>query len=358
MSKVDQEPPKSRAWCFTWNSFPEDYVEKLKKLNTTYIVFGIETGDKTGNIHVQGYAEFPNQVYRKAILKTCPASSWFPRKGTAAQAADYCGKNGHRVEIGTISKQGKRTDLDKVRDQLQDPETASMRAITSTATSCQSIRFAEIYLKYHEAKRDFKPHVIWLYGGPGTCKTARAMAYGKRVGDIHMQTVSAKWWEGYDNHPVVIIDDLRKTFCEFATMLNLLDRYEFRIECKGGTRQLLATHIFITSPKPPEQVWSTDENLDQLTRRIDVIAEILSIDECIYHKNGLPPLNPEEICPTQTQEGDLYKSLSRSKEVCTESHPSPGDEVCVAAHGRSGDEHTITGNSDNDARDSKRARTS
>lgn len=330
MSKVDGEPPKTRAWCFTWNSFPEDYVEKLKNLTTTYIVFGVETGEKTGNIHIQGYAEFPNAVYRKAILKKCPGMYLTPRKGTPEEAAGYCGKNGHRVEIGTISKQGKRTDLDKVRDQLQDPETASMRAITLTATSCQSIRFAEIYLKYHEPKRDFKPHVIWLYGGPGTCKTARAMAYGKRVGDIHMQTVSSKWWEGYDNHPVVIIDDLRKTFCEFATMLNLLDRYEFRIECKGGTRQLLATHIFITSPKRPEEVWSTDENLDQLTRRIDVIAEILSIDECIYHKNGLPPLNPEEICPSQTQEGDLYKSLSRSEEVCTQSHTPPGDEICVA----------------------------
>lgn len=88
---------------------------------------------------------------------------------------------------------------------------------------------------------------------------------------------SNKWWEGYDGHDDVIIDDYRRDFCKFRVLLHLLDHYPMRVECKGGSRQFRAKRLFITSPKSPTETWAgrTDEDLYQLTRRIDVIEHII-----------------------------------------------------------------------------------
>lgn len=72
----------------------------------------------------------------------------------------------------------------------------------------------------------------------------------------------------------MIIDDYRADFCKFSELLRLLDRYPYQIQIKGGTRNLLAKRIFITSPKCPLDIWEnrTEEELGQLTRRITKIT--------------------------------------------------------------------------------------
>lgn len=83
-----------------------------------------------------------------------------------------------------------------------------------------------------------------------------------------------KWWEGYDAHENVIIDDFRKDSIQFSSLLRLLDRYAFRVETKGASRQLLAKNIIITCPESPEELFEhTREDIKQLLRRIDEIKE-------------------------------------------------------------------------------------
>jgi adenylate kinase family enzyme len=127
---------------------------------------------------------------------------------------------------------------------------------------------AEIWLKYHEAPRNWKPHVVWISGASGIGKSK--LAY-EMAGEENTYTCmkTGRWFEGYDAHETVIIDDIRKDFMKFAEFLQLIDRYTFRVECKGGSRQFLAKKIIITSIYPPEMLWSTREDIYQLTRRID-----------------------------------------------------------------------------------------
>jgi hypothetical protein len=80
-----------------------------------------------------------------------------------------------------------------------------------------------------------------------------------------------KWWPGYDGQKHVIIDDVRGSFCSYSTMLRLLDQYPFTVEYKGGTRELLAEVIFLTSCKPPNELYNLDEDQQQLLRRIEEI---------------------------------------------------------------------------------------
>jgi len=83
-----------------------------------------------------------------------------------------------------------------------------------------------------------------------------------------------KWWEGYDKHEDVIFDDFRNDFCTFHELLRILDRYPYKIECKGGSRELLAKRIFITCPFSPHDAYpSSCEDIQQLIRRITKIEK-------------------------------------------------------------------------------------
>lgn len=72
----------------------------------------------------------------------------------------------------------------------------------------------------------------------------------------------------------MLIDDLRSSFCPYDEFLKLIDRYPYKVECKGGSRQLLAETIIITTPFHPEEVWNTNEDLEQLMGRLHSIVEV------------------------------------------------------------------------------------
>lgn len=82
------------------------------------------------------------------------------------------------------------------------------------------------------------------------------------------------WWDGYDGHERVIIDDFRPGWCGLSFLLNLLDRFGMRVECKGGSRSFRGTQIWITCPKHPESCYvESGEDVQQLVRRITEIRE-------------------------------------------------------------------------------------
>jgi hypothetical protein len=50
---------------------------------------------------------------------------------------------------------------------------------------------------------------------------------------------------------------------KFTDLLDLLDKYEYQCEFKGGYRQLNGKNIVITSNKHPKDVYyQPDENMD------------------------------------------------------------------------------------------------
>ena len=58
----------------------------------------------------------------------------------------------------------------------------------------------------------------------------------------------------------------------YIELLKLLDIYPYTVETKGGSRQIQATTFYITSCKPPEEVYNPhafdkEERVDQLLRR-------------------------------------------------------------------------------------------
>lgn len=261
---------RNRAYCFTSYLLNEDIMDELI---CEYIVYGREQCPTTGKKHLQGYVYFTNAKTLDAVKKLFQDKTLHLEvpKGNHNQNRTYCIKDGDFVERGTLPIQGKRTDLDAIREVVKT--TGKMREVVEIAKSYQSVKMAEQILKYHEPKRvfttDFK--IYWFHGetGSGKTKTAFEMAGD----DYYVCLNTGKWWDGYDGHKTVIIDDFRANFCCFAELLKILQPYEYRVETKGGTRQLLATEFYITSPYPPTQVYETREDITQLIRRITNIKQ-------------------------------------------------------------------------------------
>lgn len=147
-----------------------------------------------------------------------------------------------------------------------------MREVTLTG-NMQQIRVAEKYLTYHEEPRDWEMEVEWYWGPTGSGKSRAARTKFADL-DYYTKNTPTKWWNGYDGHEAVIIDDFRDSWWPITDMLSLLDRYERQVETKGGERQFRARRVIITSANPPSNCYrNCGEAVEQLLRRIGHVTE-------------------------------------------------------------------------------------
>lgn len=268
---LDKIPDKSVAWCFTINNWTQLEYDAIIKYNFDYLIIGKEVGEN-GTPHLQGYCRKNTQVRFKALVKLMPRAHIECARGDADDNIKYCSKDGDFEEIGERPKgQGKRTDLDLVKETIK--KTGKIRDVVDIATNLQQIKIAEMIIKYIEPKRDWKPNVIWIYGKSGTGKSRRA--YEMLPEAFRKSNSTRQWWDGYDAHSDVIIDDVKfEDQKYYLSLLELLDRYECRIQVKGGTRQFLAKQIVLTSLWSPADLFSIYEGAVELIRRIDQIIKL------------------------------------------------------------------------------------
>lgn len=277
-------------FCFTLNNYTPQDLEDIKQLATQmkmkWMIVGKEVGSQNGTPHLQGACLLGRQVAFSTLKKKLPSGTHIEEmKGTPQDSLAYCTKEDKDAfQYGSLPQQGKRNDL---LDAVQIIKTGKPLTELIRAND----QFASIFLKYSRGLTSLRghylqgrdpskpPEVYWIHGATGTGKTRSAFEYlCKRVGseEVWMSSGSLRWFDGYEGHKGVILDDIRADSIQYNQLLRILDRYPTRVEYKGGSVQWVPEVIVITAPMGPEQFFRPGDDIDQLKRRISRIIEFES----------------------------------------------------------------------------------
>jgi len=269
---MEQPNLPAKTYALTLNNYIDSDITFLKDLEgISLMTVGIE--GKSATPHLQIAITWRKPKRWNNMKKLFP--KYHIEKAKCIDSChNYCMKEGDYFIIDNRSKQGKRSDLDKVAELIK--EDCSLEDIAKTETKT-FIRYYNNIVRTHELLnpkyRNFKPKVTWIYGPTGVGKT-RYVVSKFELKDIWISGRNLKWWEGYRQQRVTLIDDFRSDFCTFHELLRILDSIPFFVEFKCGSTQLNSEYIFITCPYHPNDVYKTIEDKGQLIRRIDEIIEL------------------------------------------------------------------------------------
>ena len=343
---------RNRSVCYTLNNPTEEELVHLRSLITIsanqirYHVFQLETAPTTGTLHVQGYlASKDAKVFStwKRILGD--RAHFIGAAGDAQANKAYCTKDSDRVpgtlpyEAGEIPVPGKRNDVLDFAKACRDPTRTLVDVFDQYP--CEFLRFPRamsIIRSVIAPQRDFKTLGFWFYGSTGCGKshTIRELAP-----NAYWKSADNKWWDGYDPivHVDVVIDDFRASMCTFAQLLRLIDQYPFSVESKGGSVVFRPRRVFISTPRPPTETWTTvpEEDIRQIVRRLETIVEFCpgriqrfdvgSPDHFLHAYAVLPPQPTSGGGPISEENEDSSQSSSdRSDGVGRRNRP------CVEMH--------------------------
>lgn len=258
-----------RNFCFTWNNYPADYEQVLRSIPAKYIVFGEEKGE-SGTPHIQGYCELKAQTSFEVIKKKLPKAHIEPRKGSPQQAADYCKKDGKFKEVGEISQPGKRTDIARLRSDIQKGKNRLYLYNNHDAMWRYRSAAREYKFLLDSSNKAFAPvEVIVIWGTAGVGKSKRAREIDPELFQV---TEDGKWWDGYEGQETILFDDFYGGI-KYSRMLKLIDGYPFQLQVKGGFTWKKWKRVIITSNNPPE-TWYQYGMTPALKRRIARIEQI------------------------------------------------------------------------------------
>lgn len=269
---------RQRGYCFTINNWCEWDIVDIEKLQETceYYIYGKEVGE-SGTPHLQGFVRFKNGITFARIKQLLPRAHIEVQRGTPFEAAEYCKKEGDYVEWGEL-KSGARSTKQRWSAIIDAAERGDMGFIKS--------EFPSEYLRYHDKLLRLRVRQSgildnleneWWYGPTGTGKSRKVWAdypdhYPKQLN---------KWWDGYMDEEVVVIEEWAPKNEMTASSLKIwADRYPFSCEVKGACiRRIRPKKIIVTSNYTMEQCFERVEDLEPLQRRFKQVYFPINIFE-------------------------------------------------------------------------------
>lgn len=284
----------ARNSCFVLNNWTETELKGVLDWKCSYLVVGEEVG-KCGTPHLQGYVEWGRSVRYTTMKNLNERIHWEKREGTPQQAADYCkkgeqtkaewkahnvlgpnyGKNAKVHELGEISEQGGRKDLDEVKEAILSGRRVDDIVLEQPMLYHQYGRTLNRIedLAMRKKYRNFMTKGIWYYGPTGVGKSHTA--FENFTPETHYVVPNDNgWWDGYTQQETIILNDFRGHI-SYNELLQMVDKYPFSVKRRNREPMpFISKTVIITSSLSPEQVYHNrhdEDKLEQLLRRFDVV---------------------------------------------------------------------------------------
>lgn len=275
--KTTGRPIESRNWAFTdfkflnWSSIYKEYTDVIR-----YVVWGKEICPTTGTPHYQGWIQLVNKRRMRPLLKMIGSKDLYIRPCYAPEFNNdkYCAKDGDFKSHGKFISQGYRTDLEAVKNKIDNG--ATMKEVADENFQ-MFLQYGRGLAKYKEmvdkecAKefRQVETHVLYGHTAVGKTRTAMEKATYKIEGN------ALKWWDGYENDKTILIDEFSNQI-PITELLNLLDGYQLRLPIKGGHTYARWTKVFITTNVSIDDWYPNARPMhrEALLRRIHTYAEV------------------------------------------------------------------------------------
>ena len=224
---------RAKNWCITLNN-PVEECLGFNESTDDYLICGIEIA-QSGTKHIQGYVQLKERMRLNQLKNRWPTAHLEIARGSPKRNVEYCSKDGHFRDHGELQAgQGSRSDLESIKNLIDGGFTE--RHIRNEHYGTY-IRYQKALIRDIESMRPDRSwstelHIYW--GATGTGKSRKCR---EEYPDAYWKT-RGNWWDGYDGHEVVIIDEFYG-WLPFDFMLRLCDRYPFTVEVKGGVRRNL-----------------------------------------------------------------------------------------------------------------------
>lgn len=278
-----------RNVCFTIFGFDEGWesetgIKRYDEVTSAlkgweaveYCVMGKEICPDTQRPHLQCYMELDKPKKLSTIKNILPGVHLERRMGPQMKAVDYCKKDGDFVEWGVLKKQGNRTDLKELCEEVR----LGKRTIKEIANEDPDAyhQYGRTLHKIHtfaEEKR-FRTEMtkgVWIWGPSGIGKSHRAFE-GYDSETHYVKNLNEEWWDGYYGQEVVIFNEFRGQI-KFSELLDLADKWPKTVKIKYfDPVQFRSKKLIITSCMHPKDCFrnlDSHENWAQFNRRFEII---------------------------------------------------------------------------------------
>lgn len=270
---------RDRNWCITHNNYTEEdfktYSDYFKTI--VYGIIGKEVAG-TGTPHLQIFFCLKNARSFKSLTKQFPHSTITPRykESTNSQASEYCKKEKNFIEFGVLPEQGKRNDLDEIKDEIMSGLSVDTIIVERPMVYHQYGRTLHAIedRKMRQLYRNFKTEGLWICGLSGSGKSTLAFKNFTPQTHYVWKYEASNWQDGYTQQETVILDEFRGQI-KFSDLLMMVDEHPNYYVSRRGREPLPFTskNVIITSVLRPEEVYKnlmTNDKMEQLLRRIQI----------------------------------------------------------------------------------------